>query len=207
MARAGILKMLSRHLVLTSVLLILVFFVLTTVMVSLNHKRIKVRLANGDVIEVTPASLYESLHRASCEIEIRTSSKGVAKIVLYQDFWDSPIIVIPTTNANVFFCVFDYDVDTQLLRIDLNEPFDAGAKSSFIKGNVLFSTCKIERVSTHDNAAWEAACVTLQGMPDVEYKREATGLDLLLFYTQIDRQSLMAVLKNRGSQGLYGRDF
>ena len=183
-----------------------VLSLLYTLMVVVIHRDVRVKFKNGDWVEMKPASVYESIAGGACEINIRTASRE-GRIVFHQDVYDSPVMVIPAGSDNVFYCVFDYDVDTQLVRIDLNKPFQPASRKSFVGSNVIVSTCGTVRVDRDDAAAWAVVSGALEQMSAGEYRRQATGLNMLFCSVVRDRQTLLGIVKNHGDQGTYGQDF
>jgi hypothetical protein len=179
---------------------------LYTLTVVVIHRNVRVRYKNGDWVEMKPASLYESIAGGACEINIRTASRE-GRIVFHQDMHDSPVLVVPAGSINVFYCIFDYDVDTQLVRIDLNKPFQPAPRKGFVRSNVIVSTCGIERVEREDTAAWAVASGALEQMSAGDYRRQAAGLNMLFWTVVRDRQTLLGIVKNHGNQGTYGQDF
>ena len=106
--------------VLRGIMRLMVLLFLYIIAVGVIHRAVRVRLKSGDLVEMKPDSIFRSFDKGSCEIHIRTASRKKARIVLYQDFCDGPMIVVPGASPNVYFCVFDADIDVQLLRIELD---------------------------------------------------------------------------------------
>lgn len=168
-----------------------------------SHKHIEVRFGESDSLEIRPASLIEATLRGKCSVDIRTSSNRKAHIELYQDMSNSPVLVIPAKEAGIFVCIYDYDVDFQLLRINMNQPFDPKPGEGFVKSNVLSSTCKVERIGTNEDLDWSTVKDALMQMPRSAYRQQAIGCDFL----QTDQQTLLDAIRNHGNQGVYGSTF
>jgi hypothetical protein len=206
-------KIPSNTKLLTCFIGILILSALYTVTVLLIHRDIKIHFKNGDSLTVKPASLYESINAISgsspygrCKLNIQTSSGQTAQVDLYQDVYNLPIIVLPA-GSNSFFCIYCYDVDIQLLRIDLSQPFQPSKSKRFISANVLKSSCNIERIETTDAANWAAAQAALERISAREYKSEVIGLNLLFFPVPMSQRTLIDIIKNHGNQGVYGEGF
>jgi hypothetical protein len=179
---------------------------LYSAVVLLVHRDIRIQLNNGDFIETKPASVCESITHGKCKITIRTSSGKNAQLSLYQDIFNSPIIIFPA-SPNVFICAYDYDVDVQLLRIDLNQSFQPLHAKDFVKASVITSTCKIDRIDRHETAEWTAAQKALEQITATDYRKSALALNFVFFSVQTDQATLIKAIKNYGNQGQYGEGF
>src|SRR5450756_40449 len=102
--------------------------------------RTDTQLANGDLIQVRSPSALESFNVATCSIYIKTKSGTDARIKLSQSWYDLPFMVIPSTNPGVFYCLYDYDTDFQLLKIDTNRKFSQPPKNKVMSANILDSS-------------------------------------------------------------------
>jgi hypothetical protein len=154
-------------------------------------------LKNGDSVGIRLGSVRNSIPHGECEINLKTSSGRNGRVVLYEDWFNLPVIVLPATASNVFLCVYDYDTEFRLLKINLNQPPHLKLTNTFLKANVIDSTCQIDAVEAND-PAWAEAHDRLQELPARDYKRGATGLNLLFCYLQTDRKLLLGALRNNG---------
>ena len=146
-------------------------FFLFIVLVLTVHRKVDVAFPNGGSVKMRAASILESIGGSKCEIEIKSRSDKAAQLTLRQDWFDGPLMVIETTNKNVFLCVYDHDVDFQLLRIDLDQKFVVPPPQVVMSSSILTSTCKIERVPKGDVADWAEAAAAIQQMSAGRYRR------------------------------------
>jgi hypothetical protein len=124
-----------------------------------------------------------------------------------QDFFDSPIIVIPSPNDDVFLCIYYYDVDTQLFKIDLSKGSKALPNGSILSAIILASNCKVERVLKDDTNDWALAANALEQMSGGQFKRVSIpSLDLVVFHKYYSQKLLAASMHNFGDQGQYPGD-
>jgi hypothetical protein len=179
---------------------------LCVIAIASVHRTVKVVFKGGGAAELKPASLLASIFGAKCVIAIESISGKKATIDLLQDRFNGPLTVVATTNENIFLCIYNYDVDIQILRIDLTQKFHTLQTGDFLLGTVLESTCKVDRVKRGDSNDWNTAVAGLKQMTSKEYKQEATGLDLGLFRIQTNQGRLLASLRNFGDQGIYPDD-
>jgi hypothetical protein len=144
----------------------------------------------------------------TCLVEIKTKRGKGSTLILAQDWCDGPMLMIPSTNEDVFYCVYDYDVDFQLLRINLNQPFHALPSNGPMSTVVIRSGCGVNRVLKTDNAAWQYVGGVLEEMPPREYKRAVLeGLDLVVYRLTTDQKFLAdSILHKFGGQGQYPGD-
>ena len=159
-----------------------------------------------------PGGAWARMHSGSlikdnstCEIEISTKGAKSSTVVLGQDWFDVPMLIIPSTNESVFYCVYDYDIDFQLLKFDLSQPFHALPSNNPMSAAVISATCGVERVRKVDGEDWRLVGTALQQMPSHEYKRQVLrGLDLIFFRVTTGQKFLSdSILHNFGGQGQY----
>jgi len=125
---------------------------------------------NGGFVRLKPASFLGSVFGAKCTLTYKKGQNDEAHIDLLQTFWKWPVIVIPSTNCNVFLCIYDNDVDVQLLRIDPSHPFKTLPSSRPLSRIVLASSCEIDEASGDD---LDFAINSLKIMPTDVFKRHS----------------------------------
>jgi hypothetical protein len=100
---------------------------------------------------VKPASLIRSMRQeAFCTILCQPKGASPGKIVLWQDFCDGPVMLLPSTNANILLCFYDFDVDMRLFRVDTSQPFTALPTASSINRILFFSDWRIQYGTASD---------------------------------------------------------
>src|SRR6267142_4457420 len=73
---------------------------------------------------IKPATFLRSLRQeAYCTIRYEPKSGQPGTIVLWQDVFDGPTTLLPAKNTNILLCLYDFDVDYRLLRIDTSKSF------------------------------------------------------------------------------------
>jgi hypothetical protein len=80
---------------------------------------------------------------AYCGIFYKPPNAQAGKVVLWQDFFDGPVMLLASTNANIILCLYDFDVDVRLFRIDTSQPFRALSQGSSINRILFFSNWDI----------------------------------------------------------------
>jgi hypothetical protein len=192
-----------RYLLLVMVAVVLVGFV----SISTMHRKITVAPKKGGLITIRAASLFGVIRGSRCTLAITSRTGRTGTVDLSQDYFDSPITVVPSTNDDVFFCVYDYDVDIQLLKLDLRELPQASPRSTVLGAIILATTCKIERVQKGDSNDWDQAASTLEKMPVEEFRNESVSrLDLIVLRAYRNKSSISASMRNFGNQGQYPGD-
>ena len=186
--------------------LIAVVFLLCILAIVTIHRKIDVKFKNGGTAKIRAASILASVFGSKCTIEIKSISGKHAEIALLQAWFDGPFMVIATTNENIFLCIYDHDVDFQLLRIDLSQKFQPLKANDFCKGIVIASDCKIARVLKADTDDWAIAVATIQQMPAGQYRRAVSGLELGFCSLHTTQKTLLDSLRNFGDQGQYPGD-
>ena len=82
------------------------------------QRTVQVCLENGDLLRFEPPSLLASVRGASCKIICQPKSGETSTIELWQDLYHGVITVVPTPDRNVILCLYEFDTDLRLLRID-----------------------------------------------------------------------------------------
>jgi len=73
---------------------------------------------------IKPATFVRSLRQqAYCTIRYEPKSGQPGTIVLWQDAFDGPTMLLPAKNTNILLCLYDFDIDYRLLRIDTSKSF------------------------------------------------------------------------------------
>jgi hypothetical protein len=123
--------------------------ILFLVYLLVPHSKI-VPLANGEA-RVEKASYFRAWRpEASCKIWYTPKTGGPGLIELWQDTCDGPILLINSTNANVLLCLYDYDVDMRVFRIDTSKTFKPLPPKSTIKYMLFTSTWEINYASVSE---------------------------------------------------------
>lgn len=145
---------------------------------------------------VKPATFLRSVfNEASTKIRIISNSGQAGEVVLWQDPFDGPSMVIPAVETNVFFCLYDFDTQYLLVRIDLARPFEA-IDAQDILNRVLFSaTCRVSNASSGD---WNQAVAYLKAVTARDFRQQ-------IFSTNLRSRNLRApqvVLRALEHQGI-----
>jgi hypothetical protein len=183
--------------------LIAVVFLLCILVIVTIHRKIDVKFKNGGSVKMRAAAILGSRSGSTCRVEIDSKSGKHAGLDLFQDWANMPLMVIPTTNEDVFLCIYDYDVDFQLLRLDLSKKYQPLKASVFIRANVSRSDCEVTRVLKTDADDWSNAVDTIQQMSAHQYRRGANGLELGIFSLHTTQKTLLNSLRNFGNQDQY----
>ena len=169
------------------------------IVVLLLPQHIDTTLKTGGLIAVKAPSFLVSAAGGTCVISIKLKSGIMAQVDLVQGLLHTPLIVIPSTDENIFYCIYDHDTDFQLLKFDLNHTFHPLAKDEAMSSSILNSSCEVYRVKKVDTNDWVAAAEVLQEMSPDEYNRQVIGgLRLGLFRIHTDRTVVLNSLRNFG---------
>jgi hypothetical protein len=152
------------------------------------------------VIHSTSSSLLRYIPRDKCILKFVSNEGVINQVTFHQDFFRSPILIIPSTRTNTFFCVYDNDVNWQLIRIDLGQQFRPLPQESPLRNRVLQSTCAIDRVSKQDFGTWTFVAETLENSNASNYGEWITCPG---FPLRGNRKKLVASIRNCGDAGIY----
>jgi hypothetical protein len=172
--------------------------------VGTHDRDINIKLHSGCSIRIRRACLFGSIRNKKCTLTLKSGTGLVGNVELLQPFCKAPIIVFPSTNDETFLCVYDNDVDIQLLRINLKKGFRPFSAINILRPLVPFSTCQVDRVMKTDTSDWAFAAATLERMSTEEFRCQSVpSLDLVLFRKYVDQKELAAAMHNCGNQGIY----
>lgn len=132
---------------------------------------VDVPLGDGAVAHIKPASTWGSLRtRATASITCESKETRGGTVLLWQDFFHWPITVIPSSSSNVVLCLYEFDVDLRLLRIDTARKFKPFPSGSVLTQIVCSSTWSVEAGTTND---WQEALAYLRKLPSGAFKRQS----------------------------------
>jgi len=157
-------------------------------------------------VQVTKPSFFKAVGRSVCTLEFLANDGKAKRIVFAESSFHQPIIILPSTESNVFYCVYDFDIDWQLIKISPNEPFQS--LNPVLKGVIKNSDCRIERIAgtTANLADWKFAADELDRMSQLQFRRRYLGLEIpLIPINEFTLKSPLAgALRRYGDQGTYG---
>jgi len=170
--------------------------------IFLLHREILFSTLNGWEIDLRQASILELAFGSKCNLHLKPPTGQPQSVELLQDWFRSPIVVIPSSKTNILFCVYDNDVDWQAIRIHADLPFAKIAQDSPLAGVVLRATCRIERVLKNDTNDWHFMSDAVRQMSPRQFGNEAVHFGFL----RTSKEQLAHSLQNFGDQGQYPGD-
>src|SRR4249920_2655497 len=113
----------TRTLLISAAVIVLIS-ILAAGLGGFTQRDINVNLGNGGFARITPSSTLGSLRAgATATIFYKPSSGQAGTIVLWEDFFEGPIMVLAADDTNVLLCLYNFDVDLRLLRINPAQNF------------------------------------------------------------------------------------
>jgi hypothetical protein len=139
----------------------------------------KITLDNGGYAHIKKASLVRSLWpEAYSTVSYEPKSGQSGKIVLWQDIFDGPVTLLTASDTNVLLCLYDYDVDFRLFRIDTDKMFKPLSPDSDLK-HILFS-CTWE-INDGTEADWQEVLNYLHKVPPNDFERRTVSVGLRIY--------------------------
>jgi hypothetical protein len=141
----------------------------------------RMSLGNGGSVIVTSPPLLKAIGGATCRIEYRTPAAGKGDIVLWRDFVNIPILIMADVTNGAFFCLYHFDTDLRLLRIDPSHKFTRFPSENWscLKNVVCSSTAGIKEANLSE---WQRAFEILDRMSSGQFKQQRIPIyDLHLF--------------------------
>jgi hypothetical protein len=144
--------------------------------------------------------LIHPLKGQPCTASIK-STESTNKVVFYKNAFKSPVFILTGDSPNSFYCIYDHDVDWQLIRIRLTTPQHRLNDSPVLSSMILNSDCDIQRVSKKETNAWFFAASQIEKMTDKMFRKESLCRSL-----SASQADLVASLRNIGDQHEYPED-
>lgn len=166
------------------------------------QRNIQITVNNSESASLKQASFFGWLFGSKCTLRITSDNKPTNLVELRQKLFKNPAIIIPSADTDVLFCIYDNDVDWQLIRIDPRLKSQPIANNSLLGSIVISSTCKVERVLKTDTNDWNTAVQALQEMSPSIFKKQAFHL----MWQAPNQKELIASMRNFGDQGQYPGD-
>jgi len=134
------------------------------------NRAIDVALRDGGSARITPASSLRALRNgATATIWYQPRGAQAGTIVLWQDFFHHPVMVLAAADTNVLLCLYEFDVGLRLLRINPAKKFNAFSAGSELGFMVSTSPWEVEMGKTND---WYTVLEYIKGLRDGEFKRQ-----------------------------------
>jgi hypothetical protein len=170
-------------------------------LMGIIHRSIDVPLSNGGSVRITPASLWRSCwSAASCKITYQPKGMEAGTIVLWQDFFDEPIIVMPAADGKKLMCLYEFDVDLRLFKIDPTKPFKPIPATSWgCLDRILYSsTWEVEEAEIGD---WQEALEYLKNLQPSAFMHEVVPThDIGIVRLGLDSKTRLNILQRMEGQ-------
>jgi hypothetical protein len=133
---------------------------LSASLLMLFHNRTTdLRLVGGSAISVKLPSFFGSFCDSQCSITFTSKQGDVGTVDLYSGFFENPIMMIVPTNDNVLLCLYNFDVDIRLLKIDTGKAVQSLSLTNELGAIVCASPWNVEPGTDSD---WETVIACLE---------------------------------------------
>src|SRR5690349_11664193 len=103
--------------------LLLVAALCWALFVVLSRHQIDLPLKDGGRVRIVPASFLGTFRESRCLVTYTPKGGRGGTIALLETRIEWPVMVIPSTETNVLLCLYNFDMDLRLLRIDTEKKF------------------------------------------------------------------------------------
>lgn len=159
------------------------------VFVLCSSRSVNIPVGTEEVIHIKPASLLASFLDSKCSMTYRSMGKDSGVVLLLETRVDWPILVIPSRNSSVILCLYDYDGDLRLLKIDRSKTFKNLADDTPLSFIVLSSPWQIDDGNNDD---WQRALRYLEEVDPDSYKNHTIpSFDVRFMRSYVDRKQLL----------------
>ena len=136
----------------------------------------RIPLADGASAEVRRSGFLRALlPEAKTTINYTSPARQAGRLIIWQGPFAGPVLLIPAHRTNVFLCLYDYDVDYRLLRIDTSRPFRALLEGVTLRKILFASTWDIQE---GDSADWEDLVAYLQQLSTHSFEQQSIPIPL-----------------------------
>ncbi len=171
------------------------FVILTLTWLLIPSSR-TIPLNNGASARVKLATFIRSLRQeAFCTITYEPKEGQSGAVILWQSIFDGPMMLISSTNANVLYCLYDYDVDVRLFGIDTSKRFKPLPSSNDINSILFTSTWEIQYGADSD---WQEVLNYLQKASSKDFKRHLLPSSFRFFRASTDAHDVIHYLSYQG---------
>lgn len=135
---------------------------------ALHHRVVHINLGNGGGTTVRFPTMLASCRGSDARMTYKTASGLSGSVGLWVDLFHGPFAVASGRNSEVFFCLYNFDVDLRVLRINTAKAFKpfpprTPATTSCLSGVVISSPWYIEEAKIDD---WETVLEYLRKNPE-----------------------------------------
>jgi len=158
-------------------------------------RQCRVKFFSGGEVRVKSASFFGSCFGSKCRVTY-TGSSGSGDILLFDGRPEGPLLVIPSSNSDVFYCLYDFDVGLRLLKIETNAKFHPFSAKSPLNHIVLASPWQISDGTDSD---WLVAEKYLTSLSQSQFKQQSLS-GQGLFASGADKGELLSRMEWQASR-------
>jgi hypothetical protein len=123
-----------------------------------------VPLSSGDHVHIKSASTWALVRGSYCRLTWQPKDGEVGTVDFWQDLVHGLIAIMPAANTNVILCLYEFDTDLRLIRVDATTRFRSlSLKNSTCLSATVCSPCW--NVEEADIAEWRYALNYLKNSP------------------------------------------
>ena len=152
--------------------------ILIAILMAIIPSNTSMYLKNGNSVSLVKASFFRSFFpEANCKISYTPKTSSSATIVLWQSVFDGPILFISSTNSSALLCLYDYDVDLRLFKIDATKPYNPIKTNGELNRILFTSSCEIQEGMASD---WQEVLSYLRTAQPHMYANQSASVWLRL---------------------------
>jgi hypothetical protein len=166
---------------------IVVFFVMP------NFKHVAV--PNGGEAHACGAPLWRAVFReAKASFDYTTKKGDRGSFAFWEDIADGPIMLMQGKDTNILYCLYDFDVELILVRIDTSKPNNLSPLPDRLNRITFDSTWSLTEA---DFSEWQYVISELQHMSSRDYRRQLLPSSFR-FRRTVDPNSIIQTLSYQG---------
>lgn len=150
----------------------------------------RVSFADGTKADIRSAAIWRRMFpEANAKISYAPNIGQPGAVVLWQDLFDGPAVMFQGKQQGIVFCLYDFDVYYQLLRIDTSKPFGGVDTNSPLSRILFTSSWQIQEADFDD---WQEALAYLRTAPKAQFNQSSVSVGLSTFRSQKNILDLLA---------------
>lgn len=166
-------------------------------------RRFNIRLIGSWSVQIRRPSLCESASGSICTMTF-TAGGRKRNVDLTENCFNYPVLILASADSNAVYCLYDFDIDWQLIKLNLDQSFTPLPQNSPISGIVQHCECGVQRITRADDKEWKWAADEVENMSYHEFRQQCIGLAPVGVLSS--RHSVAVTLRNCGWQGQYSGD-
>ncbi len=169
-----------------------ILFLALAVLPGAMPRVLHIPVLGGGQLRISTPRIWGCLLDVPCKITY-TAGRSSVTVLLSQGYVDWCMTALPSTNANVFYCLYNYDGPLVLLRVDTDKKWSIPKSTQSVCSCLVeTSPCQIQEASVAD---WQEALDYLEKLPASAFRDQVVPeIDWGFFWRWGDQRALCSTI-------------